>query len=233
MTVHRYCLLGLPRTGSQYIAKMISNSTGALDIEEPFTISDSLPNICIKDKLIKKTTHINFNDIEAQVKHVLNCLKNANTDQPLLQRLFLVEVIAPYIPNIIEELSKLKFKFLIIKRENIEHHLLSYVIARHTNIWNTNFSNNQPYTKDTSFNITNLNDAEWLYSQRKLFDNLVNQLNVDCAVIRYEHAVSDIQHLNIQVNPDIDLKKQISTDPYNLICNAKEAKQFLEKLLNK
>jgi hypothetical protein len=233
MSTHRYCLLGLPRTGSQYIAKMISNSANILDIEEPFTISKSLSSITVNNNLIRKNKHIDFDSIETQIKHVIECFKNANIDQPLLMRLFLVDVIAPYIPNLIEELSKLNFKFLIIRRENAEHHLLSYVIARHTNIWNTKYTNNQPYPIGTLFNITNLNDAEWLYSQRMLFDNLLNQLNLECDTIRYEHAVEDIQQMNITVNPIIDLKKQISGDPYDLISDAPAAKQFLEKLLNK
>jgi len=230
--IHRYCLLGLPRIGSQYIAEMLSTTVGSLDLEEPFTKSKSLPNILIKDNLIKKSSHFNFGNIETQIKYVLNRLKNADIEQPLLMRLFLVELIASYIPDIIEELSKLNFKFLIIRRENIEHHLLSYVIAQHTNIWNTKFSNNQPYPEDTLFNITNLNDAVWLHNQRRVFDTVLTKLNINCEIIRYEHAVTDLEKaLGTTINTNISLKKQIPSDPYNLIANPLEVKDFIKKLI--
>lgn len=230
----RLCLLGLPRTGSQYIAKMISYNTEALNIIEPFTISDSLPSIDINDNLIFKSPHINFESLEKQIEYVLKCLNDASLDQSLVMRLFLVDHIIPYVPTVIKKLADLKFKFLIIRRENIEHHLLSYLIATHTNIWNTKHSDDKPYSNDKLFAISNLKPAVDLYTQLLVFDKIIGEMNLDCATIRYEHAVNDIEeYLGKRINPSVDIKKQISGDPYNLISNDTEVKQFLEKLLNK
>ena len=101
-----------------------------------------------------------------------------------------------------------------------------------TNIWNTKFSNNQPYPKDTLFNITNLNDAVWLHNQRRVFDTVLTKLNINCEIIRYEHAVTDLEKaLGTTINTNISLKKQIPSDPYNLIANPLEVKDFIKKLI--
>jgi hypothetical protein len=149
-------------------------------------------------------------------------------------RLFLVESIQPYVDDIIKRLIDLNFKFLVIHRENIEHHLLSFLIALHTNKWHTLENNNQPYSADSSFEILRMNNVIWLYEQRMAFNTMLNQLNINYSTLRYEHAINDLeQFLGISVTSDVLFKKQIVGDPYKLISNASEVKQFLEKLMNK
>jgi hypothetical protein len=63
---------------------------------------------------------------------------------------------------------------------------------------------------------------------------MLNQLNINYSTLRYEHAINDLeQFLGISVTSDVLFKKQIVGDPYKLISNASEVKQFLEKLMNK
>ena len=232
MTVHRYCLLGLPRTGSQYIAEMLSKTVSSLDLEEPLTVSDNLSTIISKNNLILKVPHIGFNSIEEQIEHTLSCLDNASLNQSLTMRLFLIDRIEPHISDIIDRLIKLNFKFLIIRRENAEHHFLSYLIARKTNIWNSKVNKNQPYHPNTQFEIDNLNDLVWLRDQRKVFDTVLTKLNINCEIIRYEHAVTDLERaLGTTINTNISLKKQIPSDPYDLIANPLEVKDFITKLI--
>jgi beta-galactosidase GanA len=234
MTTHRYCLLGLPRIGSQYIAELISQTTGAVHLGEPFTVSTAYPKTIVSKNnlLIAKGAIINFDSTEHQIEYVFDCFNNSKIDQPLVVRLFLIEMLEPYIPNIIERLNNLNFKFISIQRENVEYHLLSYLIARHTKKWNTDHNNGEPYSKDTKIEIKSYNDAKWLYDRRISFDNTIQNLNITYNTVRYEHAVEDLEQiLNIPINTSIKFKKLILGDPYELISNHTEVKQFLETFL--
>ena len=228
MSVHRYCLLGLPRTGSQYIANLLVNTVGTVDMSEPFTEN----TVC---KLgIDIDNEVTFNSIEERIEYVFNQLNKIDSNKALVMRLFLVDSIQPYVDDIIKRLVDLNFKFLVIHRENLEHHLLSFLIAVNTNIWHTLDNNNEPYSADFSFEIVRMNNVIWLYDQRLAFNTMLNQLNINYSTIRYEYAIDDLeQFLGILVTSNDLYKKQIVGDPYKLIANASEVKQFLEKLMNK
>jgi hypothetical protein len=234
MTTHRYCLLGLPRTGSQYIAELISQTTGATEIGEPFTISTSFPKtVMSKDNMMfGRAAIVNFESLEDKIEYVFKCFNSSSKEQPLVIRLFLLENLAPYIPDIIKRLNNLNFKFLYIQRENTEHHLLSYLIALHTKKWNTGHNGGNSYSEDSKFEIKSFNDAKWLYDQRIFFDNTIKNLNIPCDNIRYEYAVEDLnKSLGMSINTNIKFKKQILGNPYDLISNHIEVKQFLETFL--
>jgi hypothetical protein len=231
MSTHRYCLLGLPRTGSQYIAGMISQTIGSIDLAEPFTEKTLIKLIGISENKRIIPVNIQFDSYEERIKYVFERLTEARLDQSLVMRLFLVDSMEPYIADIVKRLTDLNFKFIVIQRENVEHHLLSFLIALHTNKWNT-LDNNQPHPIDSSFEIVRTGNAEWLYKQRGIFNTMLSQLNIKYDTIRYEHAIDDLEkYLGIPVKFNPRYQKQITGDPYNLISNAPKVKQFLEKLL--
>jgi hypothetical protein len=68
-----------------------------------------------------------------------------------------------------------------------------------------------------------------LNSQQQ-FDNIVNKLDIEYATVRYEHAPDDLTSvLRKEINTDIDVEKQIIGDPWAMIENADELREFIQK----
>ncbi len=236
----RICLIGLPRSGSQYIVELITTSFNALnpssemqDCKEPFSFAhDFKPWLRpFNNNGVIDMSERNFLDIKDQVFHILGAIDSANKTQPLTMRLFFYNYNNPYMSYIISVLKKNNFKFLVAKRKSIDNHLLSYAIANTSDKWNSH--EHKPYTNE-KFKVTNFGNIEWLYQQITQFDNKINQLNIDYDTIIYENAISDLEKaLNIPItNSNLTLKKQVVGNPYNLIENSHEVKIFISKLKN-
>lgn len=225
----RICLIGLPRCGSQYISSMLGKSVlGMRNLIEPFT-RDHNYSIVEKNNLIQKTQYFNkFNSYEDQINYVIATLKKGKITQPLVLKIFLTSNIFPFLEEIITQLKNLDFKFLIIKRENIEYQLLSWLIAKESNKWSTDDGEHtNPLT------ITDLSGADWLYSYILKFDKLIKQYNIDAETIRYEYALEDLfKYLQISIQTNIPLKKQITGNPYEMIENASEVRTYIKELLH-
>jgi hypothetical protein len=195
------------------------------ELAEPFTV-DHPYSIVEHDNQIAIANSIKFNSYEEQIEYVINTLKSGSLDQSIVMKLFLTEDTIPFLGKILSELRMLNFKFAVIKRENIEHQLLSWLIAKANSKW---CSLDGSHTK----HIVDLGNVPWLYQQILMFDRVVKDHNIDAKTIRYEHAVLDLTYLlRTRIKTRILLRKQITGDPYDLIENSSEVKTYLNKLLN-
>jgi hypothetical protein len=224
----RICLIGLPRCGSQYISSTIAHSfSGMTNLIEPFTPGRRYSIIEQNARIRRNSVETKFNSHQDQIDHVITTLKKGKIEQSLVLKLFLTNDILEFLEEILKELGQLDFKFLIIKRENIEHQLLSWLIADASKKWSTD---DGLHTEPVE--IKDLTCADWLYKDILNFDKLILQFNILADVIRYEHAHSDLYNsLHIPICTNIRLKKQIVGSPYRMITNANEVKEHIEKLL--
>ena len=119
-----------------------------------------------------------------------------------------------------------------MKRLNVENQLLSFAIACATNQWNT--INNMPYTTGKKYTINPLRDIPWLNTQLIKYEDRLNSLNIEYSTIRYEYIISDlVEILQIPIiSNTVRFKKQIVGDPYDIIENANEVREFIKRLLN-
>jgi hypothetical protein len=228
----KICLIGLPRCGSQYISALIAKSfEGMTNLVEPYT-NKHVANIINVDNWIDVCRMPdNFESYQKRIEYVSNTLKSGTPDQSMVMKLFLTDDTYLYVNEIIDTLKMLNFKFVVVKRENVEHHILSHIIAMKTNKWNS--VDDGVHNHLDKFKITNLTDIDWLYRQIANFDNVVNGLNVNYATVRYEHALDDLTSvLKKQINTDIDIEKQIVGDPWDMIENADEIKEIIQKVIN-
>lgn len=224
----RICLLGLPRCGSQYISRLITSSYPNMDnLAEPFTDNHPYNIVNVDDRILacKSKTYKH----SERIAHVSEILKSGNINQSLVLKLFLTENIYPYLKEILDTLKKLNFVFIIIKRENVEHQLLSFAIGRASNKWD---SSHGRHNKDT-YCITQVDELIWLHRTISNFDNVIKEHNITAPTIRYEHAVEDLETvLGISINTNISIEKQVIGNPYNMIDNAVEIQQFIKKIID-
>ena len=170
----------------------------------------------------------NFASHKDQIDYVSTTLKSGRLDQSMVMKLFLTEDIHPYLDEIIDTLKLLKFKFIVIKRENLEHHLLSHIIAKESNKWN---STEGLHNTDT-FTITDFESVVWMQMQITNFNNIVNKLDIEYATVRYEHALDDLTSvLRKEINTDIDVEKQMSNKHIEII-RFDNAKIHIKEYLN-
>ena len=225
----KICLLGLPRCGSQHISRLIRNSFHPIHtiLAEPFTIGDRCVDYV--DGNVIQVFGLTFDSMQSRVDHILTTLKKS-PDQDIIMKLFFLDYLEPYLPQIVNELQNLEFKFIVISRE-VESQLLSFGIALSTDQWN---SNNGVYQKGFLVNVNNFPSIKWLYSLHCNFDNTFKKLNISpLGVVAYETAVEDLSAVfGMQMNPNSGLKKQITCDPYDIIENAAEVKEFIKKIQN-
>lgn len=230
----RICLIGLPRSGSQYISRMIATSYIKMsELSEPFTHNQrySVANYSGKIRICPCEVNNSYGSYSDSIDHVSKVLASGDINQSVVLRLLLYSEVYPYLDDIILTLKKLNFTFIVINRENIEHQLLSYAIACASDKWNTD----QGLHNDDTFDISD-NEVEMmkiLYRNIINFNSVVQNLNLDCKTIRYEHAVNDLTSiLNKPINTHISISKQVVGDPYNMIRNAAEVKQIIKKIIN-
>jgi len=232
----RICLIGLPRSGSQYVSELIARSIGSgmKNLAEPFTVGHPY---CIEqydNRLLRAipSDFTKYDSHEVQIDYVLNLLKTGNQDQSLVIKLFLTEDNIPFTTKILNELHALNFKFLIIKRENIENHLVSYVFGLSTNKWNSLHG-----THDNPIHIPTklFPNMSWLYNRIINFDKLIMEYKLDTTfTVRYERAVYDLtRYFLIPIITNIRLEKQLPDNPYEMIENAKEVQDYINILISK
>jgi hypothetical protein len=224
----RICLIGLPRCGSQYISALIANTVGGMyDLTEPYTNKYQANIINVGNCLAVRRMPDNFESQKERINYVSNTLKLGNLEQSILMKVFLTDDTYLYINEIIDTLKILNFKFIVIKRENLEHHLLSHIIAKESNKWN---STDGIHNTDT-FTVKDFESIVWMYMQIANFDNVVNKLDIEYDTVRYEHAVNDLTVvLKKEINTDIDIEKQIVGDPWSMIENADEIRKIIQKV---
>jgi hypothetical protein len=201
------------------------------NLVEPYT-KRHIANIVNIDNWVRvKRMPDDFATHQKRIDYVSKTLKSGRTDQSMVMKLFLTDDMYPFLKEIIDTLKMLNFKFIVVKRENLEHHLLSHCVAMVSNKWSSLDSG--VHNQLDKFKITDLADIDWLYRQISNFDNIVDSLDIEYAVVRYEHAVNDLtQALTIPINTKVIIQKQIVGDPWDLIENSDEIKEIIQKVIN-
>lgn len=226
----RICVLGLPRSGSQHVTNLLSINIGATNLIEPFTKHP------VKIKLLdqvadsKIVTYIS-SDYESSydVQQTLSILKNGDPTQSLVLKLFPYNYVLEFFPEIIKTLKELNFKFVSLKRRNVEYHLLSYAVAIASDYWTETTTKVKPVGKVI---VDSFKSLEWLYKEIQQFDNTVASCNVDANIIYYEDAEEDITKLlnKPTIVQNSDTLKQAPIDPWSQIENIDEVKAFFNTL---
>lgn len=227
----RICIIASPRTGSQHLAEIIRRSyPNMTDCLEPFTDSDFLRDIELKDNQIVLSKNQKYKSVRQRVETVCKYIDQADPNQNLVLRLFLLDYIESFLPQIMYFLKKNNFKFLILKRELTEQ-LLSWAIARTTNKYNTV---TKGYDINQKFAITDFHSIQWLFNQQKEFDRRLSTLDIEYDTIHYTTLYQDLEKLlNIQVDQNsLTLKKQVIGNHYDYIENADQVKELIENIIN-
>ena len=214
----RLCLLGLPRCGSQYISSLINLNAAASmkNLCEPFT-PNHLPSL---NDVGSTITH--FDNYEDQVSEVINLMQAIDSDQSLILKLFLHS----WLPieqhrRIVQALTDMGFKFLIIKRKNITEQILSLGIGLKLNKF-TNFGEYDNSIVDLDNKI--ISDMEVLKNDIANFDFVVKQLQLDqTPVIHYETVHKDlIMLLKKPISLNTRYKKMSVLPSFERISNIHE-----------
>ena len=240
----RICVIGLPRSGSNYVANIIeksfllSNGISYYNMGEPFTINQPYLTMLddhkyIQCKNIESDQINNFVNFNHRMTCVLSSIEESNKNQSLLIRLFPMSYIISDLDIIISTLKNNGFDFIILKRNNVEEHLLSMTVASTTDKW---ISYDSSEVLNTSITIQNhgFQETHELYKYLKVYNSCLEMFNLhNSPTIYYETAVENLSEiLQISIHNNVDLVKQLPLNPYNFITNAKEVKQFIEKLAN-
>lgn len=227
---HRVCIIGLPRSGSQYVVELIKHNFHHpyTDLVEPYTYNLPLISKDHHNLLSIENFSTTFNFYADRVSYTNNVIQSSDINQSVIMRLFVVPEIENMLYDVIETITKKDYKFIILKRKNIEHHVLSIGIAdarnQYKKIWN------EPYDY-TPVKITNFKKMEWLYQASKNYDNILNENDIDGQTIYYETAIEDLARIyDTSINICIPIKKQVIGDPYDHIVNVDEVRQFFLKL---
>jgi hypothetical protein len=197
------------------------------DLVEPYTNKHTTNVANLDNWIFSKRMIDDFASHKDRIDYVSNTLKSGRLDQSMVIKLFLTDDIYLHIDEIIDTLKILNFKFIVIKRKNIEHHLLSYAIALASNKWH------EKHDQLDKIKIIHINHIDWLYKQISNFDRRVKQLNIEYNNVQYENALSDLALiLNQKINTNIKVKKQIVGNPWDMIENSTEIKEIIQKITN-
>ena len=234
----RICVIGTPRSGSQYVLrvlqKSISQHTGnaVFDMLEPFTKDAQYIPLLNKDKS-KIINHKITSDIEyaERVTRVLDTIQNCNPETDIVIKIFPYEYIHEYLPKILTILQNQGFMFIKLKRDDIEAQLLSWVIAKETNVWSV--THIDVLLNQDPVGFKSANGLVYVYNFIKSFDSICNKFGISGPTIHYETAVSDLYKvLQIPISTNIDLIKQGTTNPYKFIINKEELRKLIKELLD-
>ena len=226
----RFCILGLPRSGSQLLATLLESSTrNMVNLYEPFT-----HNLETRVKLNDDNTLNQYDDttpisIEERVESVLSALENGDKNEAVVVRFF------PYgnIPNhkeIIKRIEKCNFEVVVLKRQDIEAQVLSYGLALATGVWHEFTASDLP----DDLEIRHFEEMAWLYEKNRTFDNWLMSMDITYTTIHYENIVPElfeyIQRPIYRGKLSHQPKKRKTEQIWDKVTNAKELKIFLQSL---
>jgi predicted DNA-binding protein YlxM (UPF0122 family) len=233
MNGHRTCIICLPRSGSQLCEKLSGEIKSSYYLGEYFEnwkrseyVTDNENNIRLKKFDSISSTFKLFEGFEER----LNLLRNANINQSLTLKIFLMDQYDKNIlAKIIIELKNIGFEFITLTR-NIEEQLLSYMIARSyvKDVFGINSKINEPvYINLTRMNkvLTHIHDSNLLWAE-----NLSIVLkDIEYQKVRYESIYSDMENI-YNTKFKYQGEKSIKGDPFDLIINREEVMDFLTNL---
>ena len=233
----RICLVGTPRSGSQYVSQLLIGTVKSINgdmmfnTQEPFSINpDYSLGLNSADWLVLNFENKIAHTPETIVDNVLDCIRNAVPEQSIIIRFFPFGYYGRQLDKIFTELKSFGFEFIVLKRDNLEEQLLSYAISQTTSKW-SNFKLTEPI-KITNFkSIMGMRD--FLFRFETLTTERFEVLKM-APVIHYEDASKHIEEI-FGVPADTSEVSSIqrrSSDPYEFIENASVVKLYINYLIN-
>ena len=243
---NRICLIGNPRSGSHYVMDAITTiDSSIINLLEPFMdASITILNLSgdrVELRLIDNVEFMQPDSVEDRIESALQLLEVANPDQNMVFSFFDQDNIKDPV-GIMQRLKLCGFTFLVLKRNNIIDHLLSYAIAFESDVWSKIKT-----TEEVPFGINVLRDmpevtisegtmraVAKLYKRLINFDKFIASLNIEFTEISYETALTDLSEYfekDMKVYNGIYMK-QVPNDPYSLITNKDEVSTFISELQN-
>lgn len=237
---HRYAVLGVPRSGTQLLESFIKYSlakkhANVVAMQEIFSIQAVLVNtLALEDKFIKvyDQSDVAFYDMMKASKERLEIIKNADTNQSMVCRVFLDDRMGSLgFVDGVKYLQSLNFNFVYIKRR-FDHKILSGVFAKESFIFNG--------IKNTMTLKIDIDDLKSNIIARHLIEqhhyNLMQKLIPEYHVVEYDRLVEKANELSPderQAAFGIYREKQLPLDPYEQIENRDEVKQVFEEFYPK
>lgn len=241
---HRYCVLGVPRSGTQLTESLLKYSIGkkfdgVVPLEDFFSYQSAhFFNIEIDDnnKLSfemmtdsegKMTSDRNLEMLPAIGKDWIEKIQKADPTQPMTCRVFLDDRLTFLsVAASLELLKKLDFKFVYVNR-NFEHKLLSTYFAKKTMIFRSGKNSNM-LTVDIP-ELKSMMIGRYLMEEhnKKVMNNIIG----NHMVVEYDELTSMVAHLDEtekKLAYGIFNENQLPLDPYEQIINADEVKEVFE-----
>jgi hypothetical protein len=243
LTHHRYCVVGVARSGTQLTEALLNYSIGKtfdgvvtledfmnfntayfanLDIDDNNKLSFKM--VTDADGKLKMAANRNVEQLPALGKDWIDKVSRADPTQPLTCRIFLDDRLT-FISLVdgLEFLKKQNFKFVYVNR-NFEHKILSSYFAKKTMIFRSG-KNSAVLTVDIP-ELKTMILGRYLMEEhnKRVMTNIVGSH----IVVEYDELVSMAANLDESEKKlafGIFNEKQLPLDPYEQIANSDEVKE--------
>jgi len=249
---HRYCVLGVPRSGTQLTESLLNYSIGkkfdgGVPLEDFFSFNSAyffnieidennkLSFEMMTDSNGKMSSSRNVEMLPAIGQDWIEKIQRADPAQPMTCRVFLDDRLTFLsVTASLELLKKLDFKFVYVNR-NFEHKILSTYFSKKTMIFRSGKNSNS-----LSVDIPELKSmiiGRYLLEEhnKKIMTNIVGSH----IVVEYDELTSMAAHLDESEKKlayGVFNEKQLPLDPYDQIVNADEVREvfttFYPNLVN-
>jgi hypothetical protein len=228
MNGHRTCIICLPRTGSQLCERLSGEIKSSMSLGEYFENWNRTEFILSENNNILQPNIVSIASpfkLFEKFEERLDLLKKVDINQPLTLRIFLMDHYdKEVLSKIIIELKNIGFEFLTLTRD-IREQLLSYMIARTTNVFIINSNISEP----VYINLKTLNNGlNQIYNSYTLWENNLSIVLDDIVYqkVKYSSIYPDMERIYNTKFKYLG-EKTIKPDPFDLILNKEEVMGFL------
>jgi hypothetical protein len=241
---HRYCVLGVPRSGTQLTESLLNYSigkkfNGVVPLEDFFSFNSAyffnididennkLSFEMMTDSSGKMTSNRNVEMLPAIGQDWIEKIQRADPTQPMTCRVFLDDRLTFLsVTASLELLKKLDFKFVYVNR-NFEHKILSTYFSKKTMIFRSG-KNSAVLTVDIP-ELKTIILGRYLMEEhnKRVMTNIVGSH----IVVEYDELTSMAAHLDEDEKKlayGVFNEKQLPLDPYDQIVNADEVREVFE-----
>lgn len=214
----RYCIIGQPRCGSHWLAAALSKQNNALDIGEYFHWwTAKYARYKLQNTRLMRASIIGEADGFAEMQRRADMLTHTDPMQPLVSRMFLLDINIWNYQETYERFRQSGFEFIYLYRQ-LEPQIISYYFCKHFSKWSLHKFNNT-----ITVDISILKKYMFTYVQY---------------IIEGERWLKTIPHTaiayeSLNINEKNDNIKMMPEDPYVLISNKAEVKEIFDHHLPK